>query len=292
MPAAPSPAAGTRTSPLEPPVTGHCTTCPRTLTPAEADRYSCQACVYRMRTWLAELPTELDTLTGLLEPAGGRTQGSIHGGRAHSPAPLRLDVLNLIGPGGYIDPDPGGDQDGTPPARAVLAAWAQYIATQYPTRRTDEKTGTVRVGPSDDMQAVSRRGTTAAAWCSWLTGYLGFAAGEGWVRQLYAELQELMLRVRDITQSQIRTRIMRAPCPLCGAYALTAKDGEWYIECQVITCPEVLDRDYYTDEYEPQTLARLAREALEEHAAKQPAAAADPTDQADQADQAAGDVAA
>lgn len=271
---------------------GCCTTCPRTLTPAEADRYACQACVYRMRTWLTELPAELDTLTELLQPAGGHTQGSIHGGRAHSPAPLRLDVLNLIGPGDYLTaPDPGGDQDGTPPVLAVLTAWAQYIATQYPTRWTDAA-GTVRVGPSDDMQAVSRHGTTTAAWCSWLAGYLGFAADQAWVRQLYAELQDLMIRVRDITQSQIRTRIMRAPCPLCGTFALTAKDGEWYIDCQA--CPEVLDRDYYTDEYEPQALAQYARDALAQHAAKAAAVAAPdraaPTGQA--GEEAAGHAAA
>lgn len=272
---------------------GCCTTCPRTLTPAEADRYACTACVYRMRAWLTELPAELDTLTGLLEPAGGRTQGSIHGGRAHSPAPLRLDVLDLIGPGGYVDPDPGGDQEGSPPVWAVLTAWARYIASQYPVRWTDQY-GTARIGPCGDVVAVSRHGTTAAAWCSWLAGYLGFAAGESWVRQLYAELQELMIRVRDITQSQIRTRIMRAPCPLCGGYALVARDGEWYIECQVLTCPEVLDRDYYVDEYEPQALARLAREALAQYAAKNPAAAP-PADQdglADRAMEAVGDAAA
>lgn len=291
MPAAPPRAAGTRTSPLEPPVTGHCTTCPRAHTPAEQDRHCCNACIYRMRTWLAELPGELAQLDDLLEPGARPKQGSIHGSRTNAPAPARLDVLNLVGPGAYLPKtDPYGDQEDTPPPHVLLPAWARYIASQYPVRWTD-KNGTVHTGPRDVEPEYRHGGTALQACCAWLAGYIPYAAGYEWIHQLYAELQELMIRVRDITQSQIRTLLMKAPCPLCKTFALVAKDGEFYIECQA--CPEVLDREYYFEEYEPQALAQIARDALAQHAAKAAAdAARDQAEQADRTKEAVADAAA
>lgn len=233
-----------------------CTTCPRTLTPAEADRYACQACTYRLRSWLTELPAELPELRAQLLPAGRPAQGTIGGGSAHSPAPLRLDVLDLLGPGAPVLDDPHGDQTGGLPITALLYGWARYIAGEHPSVRVDEH-GTQRIGPCDS--AVSRHGTTAEAWCSWLTAYLPYAVTRPWIRELYRALEDLLYRVRHITQSQIRTLSMRAPCPLCGAFALVARDGEWFIECEA--CPEVLDREYYA-EYEAEVLPQLMRTAL------------------------------
>lgn len=216
-----------------------CTICPRALPETEADRYACQACVYRIRAWLRQLPAELPLLQAQLQPSGQPGQGHA-GGRAHSPAPLRLDVLDMLGPGGPVLDDPHGDQTGGLPITATLYGWARLIASEHPAVWHDRH-GTVQIAPCEG--AASRYGGSPAAWCSWLLRYLAYAVGRLWIGELYRELEDLMGRVQAITGTAVRTRRMMAPCPACQMFALTTVDGDWFIKCQA--CPEILDRDAY-----------------------------------------------
>lgn len=221
-------------------MTHHCTICPRALQEAEADRHACQACVYQLRTWLRQLPTELPLLHAELQPSGQPGQGHTTG-RAHSPAPLRMDVLDLLGPGSpVILADPYGDQTGGVPITPMLYGWARYIASEHPAVRRDRH-GTVQIAPCEG--AASHDGSSPAAWCSWLLRYLPYAVTRPWISTFHQELEDLMCRVQAITGTAVRTRRMLAPCPACQMFALVAKDGEWKIHCQA--CPHTMDRDAY-----------------------------------------------
>lgn len=74
--------------------------CKRQLWVAEAGRWACRPCEDRAAQHIAELPglfTQLNT-TAMLMKGSGRTSGPT--GSRTPPIPPRLDVLNLVGPGG------------------------------------------------------------------------------------------------------------------------------------------------------------------------------------------------
>lgn len=74
--------------------------CNRQLWVAEAGRWACRPCEDRAAQHIAELPglfAQLNT-TAMLMKGSGRTSGPT--GSRTPPIPPRLDVLNLVGPGG------------------------------------------------------------------------------------------------------------------------------------------------------------------------------------------------
>lgn len=74
--------------------------CKRRLWVAEAGRWACRPCEDRAAQWIAELPVlfrQLDT-TAMLMKGSSRVSGP--SGSKTPPIPPRIDVLNLVGPGG------------------------------------------------------------------------------------------------------------------------------------------------------------------------------------------------
>ncbi|MET8080022.1 hypothetical protein [Streptomyces sp. NPDC005303] len=79
-------------------VTPHCN---RRLWTIEADRWACRPCEDVTATRIAELPAlfrQLDTTAALMKGASRVSSGG--SGTRTAPIPPRLDVLNLVGPGG------------------------------------------------------------------------------------------------------------------------------------------------------------------------------------------------
>lgn len=75
--------------------------CRKQLWVAEVDRWACRPCEDSTAKRIAELPAlfaQLNT-TAMLMKGAGRTGGATSGSRT-PPIPPRLDVLNLVGPGG------------------------------------------------------------------------------------------------------------------------------------------------------------------------------------------------
>jgi hypothetical protein len=75
--------------------------CNRQLWVAEAGRWACRPCEDRAAQWIAELPglfRQLDSTAALMKGASRPGAGS--SGTRTAPIPPRLDVLNLVGPGG------------------------------------------------------------------------------------------------------------------------------------------------------------------------------------------------
>ncbi|MFE6379211.1 hypothetical protein [Streptomyces roseolus] len=208
-----------------------CAICSRPL-PADTDLHACAPCLDQLRGMLAEIPRHLPLLALLLAPtAGVRTPGaSAPTGRAHSPMPLRLDVVTLLGPGHAVQlPDPTGDQDPTVPIRPLLSGWASYIASQYPTVHRDPH-GTVHIAPGTTPR--SRFGAGPAAWCHWLAAYLPFAASHDWIGDMYRQIDHLVRLLRSKTDRPPTRTPRNAPCPACEAFGLVSTEGEQLITCE------------------------------------------------------------
>ncbi|MEV7712313.1 hypothetical protein [Streptomyces sp. NPDC088270] len=223
---------------------------------APDDRYLCDACAYRLHTWLRTLPQQATLLQSCLRPDAGLAQRGGNG-RAHSPLPVDLRVLDLLGPGHVVPlEDPHGDQTGGVPITPLLAGWARYIASELPAVHRDAH-GTVRIDRCAD--AWPRAGKGIGAWCTWLSGYLPYAVTRPWAAELYTQVEDLMGRVRRITHTTARRIPRDAPCPACDAFALVGRENELHISCEA--CGRQLTPDEYIA-HRDQVMPALARTAL------------------------------
>lgn len=210
-------------------MTTRCAVC-HGLLPNQSEHLACEACAYRLRSMLVEVPKHVPLLAALLEPgsSGPPSRGSV--GRAHSPMPVRLDVMDLLGPGHAIAlPDPHGDQTGGVPILPLLHGWARYIADQHPAV-TRDRHGTVHIGPCDAPH--SSHGTDVTAWSRWLIAYLPYALTQPWIGDMYRQMEDLVWRLRGKTDRRPRKVARSAPCPSCDAFALVSVEGEPHITCE------------------------------------------------------------
>lgn len=220
-------------------VTARCAVCHGQL-PELTEAYACEACAYRLRGMLKELPRHLPVLEELLHP-GSSLGGRSGVGRAHSPMPVRLDIMDLLGPGHVVVlADPHGEQTGGIPITPLLYGWARYIAYSYPAA-TRDRHGTVRIEPCSGP--YSRRGSDAPSWCAWLITYLPYAVMQPWVQDMYRQLEDLVHRVRAKTDRRPGRTSRSAPCPECTCFSLVSTEGEPLIMCE--TCGHHLSPEQY-----------------------------------------------
>ncbi|MEU9972331.1 hypothetical protein [Streptomyces sp. NPDC051014] len=220
-----------------------CTLCARTAPDGE---HLCLVHSGELRDWLAEIPAQARLLQEFIAPGARAAEGRPGSGRAHSPAPVDLRVLTLLGPGRY---DPAGpDDDGQAPIVALLGAWAGHIAYQYPSA-TRDRHGVQRTQPCE--QARPTEGETITGWCAWLTAYLPYARTLPLAADLHRALGHLVHRLRGLTHVEPRRYPMAAPCPQCEACALLRTDGQNTITCAV--CGHQLDLTAY-DEHQAAVL--------------------------------------
>jgi hypothetical protein len=237
--------------------------------PDFSDAYGCDACAYRLRALLLELPRHMPLLAELLQPGSGLPgRGGV--GRAHSPMPVRLDVMDLLGPGHVVVlDDPHGDQSAGVPITPLLYGWARYIAQAHSSVLRDRH-GTVRVQPCDGP--YSHRGSDAVAWCHWLVAYLPYALTQPWIVDMYHQLEDLIWRVRAKTDRRPQRTTRNAPCPACEAFALVSVEGEPLITCE--GCGHKLTPSEYRTHSEAvlPALTALAVRIHGQAAAREPAA--------------------
>lgn len=218
------------------------TTCEICRHTTAAGRYLCEACEYRAGSWLTGLPRQVELLQQFLAPAAGPAQRG-GTGRAHSPLPVDVRVLDLLGPG-QVAPieDPHGDQSAGIPLEPLIYGWARYLASEIPVVRHDEH-GTARI--EYGTEPASRRGAPClTTWCAWLQTYLPYAVTRPWAAVLYEQLQDAMDRIQRITHARPQRRRRQAPCPDCTAFALMEQDGEFHISCEA--CGRRMTPDEYT----------------------------------------------
>ncbi|MFJ3705052.1 MULTISPECIES: hypothetical protein [unclassified Streptomyces] len=242
-----------------------CSICRRT---APEDRYLCDGCEYRARTWLRGMPGQAALLQTCLQPTAGPAQRG-GTGRAHSPLPVDLRALDLLGPGHPVPvADPHGDATGGIPIGALLAGWAHYIAGDIPAVYRDRH-GTVRIERHGHAAARPRTGTGISAWSTWLTGYLPYVVTRPYAEQMYGQLEDLMNRIQRITHTQERRTVKDAPCPACAAFALVQREDAMHITCD--SCGHRLTPEQY-DVHRAAVMPGLVRTAILMQAARQAAA--------------------
>ncbi|MFE3471170.1 hypothetical protein ACFXOI_05700 [Streptomyces bacillaris] len=234
------------------------TTCEVCHGHAPADHYLCEACQHTHLAWLKELPHQVVLLRTLLHPdTGPARRGST--GRAHAPIPVRLDVLDLLGPGqAHTVVDPHGDQTGGVPIGAFLSGWAHYIASDVPTAYRDAH-GTAHIVQSRSATAWPRTGTGLAAWCTWHERYLPYTATRPYAATLHAELEGLIHRLRRLNHYRPEVRSLDAPCPGCSGWSLVERDDELHITCTI--CPARLTPAEYAA-HRTTTMRQLATTVL------------------------------
>ncbi|MFC8859307.1 hypothetical protein [[Kitasatospora] papulosa] len=223
-----------------------------------ADRYLCEGCEYQARTWLRGMPGQVALLQACLPPAAGPAQRG-GTGRAHSPLPLDLRALDLLGPGQPVPvDDPHGDATGGIPIGALLTGWAHYIAADVPAVHRDQH-GTVRIERHGHAAAWPRTGTGITAWSTWLTGYLPYAVTRPYSEVMYGQLEDLMRQIQHITHTRERRTAKDAPCPVCRGFCLVQREDALHITCQ--NCGHRLTPEAY-DAHRAIVLPALARTAI------------------------------
>lgn len=203
-------------------------------------RTACARCEHRLRGWLAEIPRQVVLLTASLELGSRPAQGYGGAGRAHSPLPVRGDVLTLLGPAapGPVR-DTKRDQDGPAPIHAVLHAWADHLA--------------------EDLGHMLPPITPRGPYADYLARHLDHAVRAPWIAPFHAELADLVHRIRTVTSTEPRRRPMDAPCPSCEAFGLGRVDWEAYVDCEA--CGLLLTPAEY-DTHHAAVMPALARTAL------------------------------
>ncbi|MFE9296576.1 hypothetical protein [Streptomyces niveus] len=205
----------------------------------DAHRTACDRCEHRIRGWLREIPRQLPLLEASLALDGGPAQGR-SAGRAHSPLPLRGDVLNLLGPAapGTVT-DHHGDQSGTLPVLAQVYAWASTIADARGRDLPPFRPG--------------------ADYTRYIAANLPYTCTRPWIVDLFTEIGEVVHTARAITRTEPRRRPKDAPCPSCSAFALIEEDWQPYVECA--TCGLLLTHDEYAAHHQT-VMPPLYRTAL------------------------------
>ncbi|MER6598948.1 hypothetical protein [Streptomyces parvus] len=240
---------------------------------APADHYLCAACQHSALAWLREIPHQVTLVRTMLQPENGpaRRGGA---GRAHAPLPVRLEVLDLIGPGhAHVVPDPHGDQTGGVPVGPFLAGWAHYIASDVPAVHRDEH-GTIQVVQARAATAWAatawpRTGTGLTAWCTWHERYLPYTATRPYAAHFHHELEGMVHRLRRLNHTKAVIRAKDAPCPDCSGWSLVEHEDQLYISCTL--CPARLTPEQY-DAHRAAVMPALASLALRIAATQQTAA--------------------
>ncbi|MFF2331924.1 MULTISPECIES: hypothetical protein [unclassified Streptomyces] len=216
-------------------------TCHICARPAPDGLTACSRCRSHLAVWLGEITHQLVLLRASLE-LGTRPDawGSSRAGRAHSPLPVRGDVLTLLGPAA---PGPvrgtADDQTGPAPVHAVLHAWADQLG--------------------EDLGHDTPPMTTHAPYADYLLRHLDHVVRAPWVAALHAELGDVVRRVRAITATEPRRRAMDAPCPHCACFALGRVDWQADVECEA--CGLLLTPEQY-EEHRAAVMPPLARLAV------------------------------
>jgi hypothetical protein len=182
----------------------------------------CDDCYRKLSRYLTELPGLVAWLHANLA-AGGTPLGERVSGSREAPTPLRLDVMDLIGPtsGDQIpdcDPDDrrGRNAAGEPSPSIAdeLASWVGTVTEERP-----------------DTTAPARLDVTSL--CVWLQAQLPWIAAQAWVVEFMAALHEIerdTARVAPWRPELLRDR--QEPCTDCGVLALVQHVAKGQVVCE------------------------------------------------------------
>lgn len=176
--------------------------------------YLCARCFSRLRRSVLELPAIAAWLHVNL--AAGGVAGERVGGTKEDPIPLRLDVLDLIGP---VAPDPSAalfrdmeHQHGDPSMYDEMRSWAALV---------EEESGF----EWDD------RATLVGA-VSYLAGHLSWIVAQPWVDEFADKVSDLSRRAHRIAPWRAEVIRDKRPCETCGVAAICNRMAEGRSVCE------------------------------------------------------------
>ncbi len=184
---------------------------------------TCRPCRNRVRGFLLALPELVAQTWMARHPAqrGGesdRVQTS-----KSAPIPLRLDVLNLLGPSAEAVLS-GEDQEGPVPIVGVLSTWADLVAEQ--TRK----------------KPVSR---TASTLTQFLLSHVEWACRQEWVTDFAEELEGLTKTLRRVSGIEPVRMLLPVTCPTCDLRTMIREEGSgWAAECRYCPAVRLSAREY------------------------------------------------
>lgn len=185
-----------------------CVSCGRALWVAEANRFACRPCEDRATQWIAELPglfRQLDT-TAMLMKGSSRISGP--SGSKTPPIPPRIDVLNLVGPGGIAAR-----------LRDIEDAWRAVLGW------------TVAPWRGSPAEAIPQHASFLANNLLWACGsYEPVGQDIDDLRRLHGECAALAAGEKRPGRVQIGACPVRSDDGPCGT-ALTASTGSHRVHC-------------------------------------------------------------
>lgn len=178
--------------------------------------YLCVQHFSRLRSSLLELPA----IAGWLHcriATGGSSLTERVSGSSDDPIPLRLDVLDLIGP---VAPNPTEalirdpeTQAGEPSMFDELRSWACLV---------EDESG------FDDW--TDRR--TLVGSVAYLTGHLSWVAGQPWVDEFAASVRRLGRQAHRVAPWRAEVKHDPDPCPACNVRAVVLHLADGHSRCE------------------------------------------------------------
>jgi hypothetical protein len=193
--------------------------CNKQLWVSETGRWVCRPCEDVTATRIAELPTlfrQLDNTAALMR--GARRPGGGTSGSKTPPIPPRLDVLNLVGPGGVAAR-----------LQAIEDSWRQALGWQLQTHADAVRVfASWRSNPAQAVPAHARFIANNLLWaCS---SYESVGQDIDELRRLHGECKALVDGDRKAGRVQIGACPIRFDEGVCGT-ALTATADSHRVRC-------------------------------------------------------------
>jgi len=201
----------------------------------------------RCRTRLSSLLIQMPSLAAWLEEniaAGGNANGPKISGSREDPIPLRIDVLDFVGPTSSREisltrtPD-AAEQYGEPSLLDTVSSWCLLVSEE----RDDDWP------PRDDLATL----------CRWLHSQLDWITTQPWVDDLLSNLQDTARKAERLAPRDPEHRWLKPPCPSCNRKALVFTRGIGVAcEAKIGGCGRT-----WTDEDFDRLVIVLGSEALE-----------------------------
>lgn len=184
---------------------------------------TCRPCRNRVRGLLLGLPELVVQCWMARNPVQRGTSSERVSASKEAPIPLRMDVLNLLGPSADAVLT-GEDQSGPVPVIGVLSAWADLVAEQ--TRQTP----------------VSH---TVSTLTQYLIDHGEWACRQEWVTDFAEELEGLTKTLRRVSGIEPVRIPLPVVCPRCDLRAMVREEGSgWSAECRYCAVVKLSAREY------------------------------------------------
>lgn len=184
---------------------------------------TCRPCRNRVRGLLLGLPEAVVQCWMARHRVQRGTSNERVSASKEAPIPLRLDVLNLLGPSadGVLS---GEDQEGPVPVVGVLSTWADLVA-----EHTRQK-------------PVSH---TVSALTQFLLDHIEWACRQEWVSDFAEELEGLTKTLRRVSGIEPVRVLLPVTCPTCDLRTMVREEGSgWAAECRYCSVVKLSAREY------------------------------------------------